>query len=172
MKTILFLIFLFFPATAFWGSNNKPPAETALDEPFAWMSLEQAHIEAASTGKTIMIFVEAEWCGICKQMRKNVFPQQNIQNLVNATILPVTIDLDSREPVVFNGETMTERNFARKIRVSATPTTLFMDADGQVIAHQTGYVPADRFEALLNFIRSDDFGKMHFDDYFNSLRID
>lgn len=172
MKTILILLFLLLSSTAAFGSDYKPSAGTLPDEPFAWISLEQARIEAAATGKTIMVFVEAEWCGICKQMRKNVFPRENIRNLVRETILPVTIDLDSTEPVVFNGETMTERDFARKMRVSATPTTIFMDAEGQVIAHQLGYVPADRLEALLNFIRSDDFSKMHFDEYFKNLRIE
>jgi thioredoxin-related protein len=132
---------------------------------FEWMKLEEAQEAAETDGKNIMVFVEAEWCGFCRQMENNVFPQAEIQKIIDEKYHPVTIDLDSRELVRFNGDEMTEREFARTMNVSVTPTFLFINPEGEVLAHQVGYNPADRFEALLLFIYSDQFGEISFEEY-------
>jgi len=138
----------------------------SVNEPFEWLKLEKAQSAATNDGKTIMVFVEAEWCGICRRMENEIFPQVAIQTLIREKYHPVTIDLDSREKVIYNGQEMTEREFARKMNVSATPTIIFINPQGEVLAHQIGFNPADRFESLLNFINSDQFGEMPFEEYF------
>lgn len=136
------------------------------NESFDWLKLEEAQEVAAADGKHIMVFVEAEWCGICRQMERNVFPDEIIQELIKNNYHPVTIDLDSKEKIMFNGQEMTEREFARRMNVSATPTILFINPDGEVLAHQIGYNPVDRFEALLRFVYSDHFGEIPFEEFF------
>lgn len=136
------------------------------DEPFEWLKLEEAQKAAEADGKTIMVFVEAEWCGICRQMKSEIFPERVIRKQITANFHPVAVDLDSRKNVLFNGQEMTEREFARKMNVSVTPTILFIDPEGEVMAYQTGFNPVDRFEALLVFINSDEFGELSFEDFF------
>jgi thioredoxin-related protein len=136
------------------------------NESFNWLKMEEAQEAAAIDGKHIMVFVEAEWCGICRQMERNVFPDEIIQELIKSNYHPVTIDLDSKEKITFNGREMAEREFARRMNVSATPTILFINPDGEVLAHQIGYNPADRFEALLRFVYSDHFGEIPFEEFF------
>jgi len=133
-----------------------------------WLKMELAQEYASNDGKNIMVFIEAEWCGICRQMERNVFPDSAVQRLIKEKYHPVTIDLDSRETITFNEEEMTEREFARTMNVSATPTILFINPQGEVVAHQIGYNPVDRFEALLRFINSDHFGKISFEEYFEN----
>ncbi len=146
--------------------NSVVSDRVNLKDSFDWMNLEEAQEAAMTDRKNIMVFVEAEWCGICRQMEQNVFPEAEIQKIVDDMYHPVTIDLDSRELVRFNGEEMTEREFARAMNVSATPTFLFINPEGVVLAHQVGYNAANRFEALLLFIYSDQFGEISFEDYF------
>lgn len=142
----------------------------SVNEPFEWLKLEKAQNAAINDGKTIMVFVEAEWCGICRRMENEIFPQEVIQKLIREKYHPVTIDLDSREKVIYNGQEMTEREFARKMNVSATPTIIFINPQGEVLAHQIGFNPTDRFEALLHFISSDQFGEVPFEEYFKKSR--
>ncbi len=79
--------------------------------------------------------------------------------------------IESREAISFNGEEMTEREFAQTMNVSATPTILFIYPQGEVIAHQIGYNPVDRFEVLLQFINSDHFGEVSFEEYFENMNM-
>ncbi len=130
-----------------------------------WVSLEEAQKAAVEDGKKIMVYVHAEWCGICRQVEEEIFPESLIQRLVERNYHPVNIDLDSQEKVLFNGEEMTEREFARKMNVSTTPTFLFINKDGKVLAHQVGYNPLERFAALLRFINSEWFGEVSFSEY-------
>ena len=51
------------------------------------------------------------------------------------------------------------------MNVSAVPTLLFISSGGEVMAHQTGFVSADRMSALLDFVVSDKFGTISFDEY-------
>jgi thioredoxin-related protein len=140
--------------------------QTDEKDSFEWITLEVAQEAAVNDGKKIMVFIEAEWCGFCRQMEQNVFPEAKIQKIVDEMYHPVTIDLDSGNAVHFNGQQMTEREFARAMNVSATPTFLFINPGGDVLAHQVGYNPADRFEALLLFIYADEFGEISFEEYF------
>jgi len=147
------------------GMNSLNSNQFDRADSFNWVKLEKAQQAAETDGKNIMVFVEAEWCGFCRQMENNVFPQAEIQKIIDEKYHPVTIDLDSRELVRFNGDEMTEREFARTMNVSVTPTFLFINPEGEVLAHQVGYNPADRFEALLLFIYSDQFGEISFEEY-------
>lgn len=142
-------------------ASSQSPENSSLE----WIDLEQAQKEASGDGKTIMVFVEAEWCGFCQQMKREVFPKEVIRSLVQEYYHAVAIDLESRQNILFNGKKMTEREFARMMQVSGTPTILFINAVGEVLAHNVGYSPEREFELLLNFIHSDEFGQISFEEY-------
>jgi thioredoxin-related protein len=144
----------------------KPAGTSQADnDSLDWVSLEEAQKAAVEDGKKIMVYVQAEWCGICRQVEEDIFPESLIQRLVERNYHPVNIDLDSQEMVLFNGEEMTEREFARRMNVSTTPTFLFINKEGKVLAHQVGYNPLARFAALLRFINSEWFGEVSFSEY-------
>lgn len=78
-----------------------------------WTSIEHAQELSSEDNKPLFVFVEAEWCGTCKQMLANVFPEEKVKRTLNENYHPVSIDLDSEQKIIFNGEEMTEREFAR-----------------------------------------------------------
>lgn len=141
--------------------NGQSPEDSSFD----WISLEQAQKAASQDGKTIMVFVEAEWCGFCKQMKREVFPKEAIRSLVQKYYHTVAIDLESHQDILFNGKQMSEREFARMMQVSGTPTIFFINPEGDVLAHKVGYSSEKQFELLLNFLRSDEFGQISFEEY-------
>lgn len=123
-----------------------------------WISLTEAQEKSVVDGKPLFIFVEAEWCGFCKQMMNSVFPEPSVTELLTDNFHPVLIDLDSRETIHFNGEVMTERNFARSMQVQQTPTTIFIDENGEVLGSQPGFMDTDELEKLLLYVLSEQFG--------------
>lgn len=123
-----------------------------------WISLTEAQQKTKIDGKPLFVFVEAEWCGICKRMMNSVFPLPDITELLVENYHPVLIDLDSGEIIIFNGEEISERNFARNMQVQQTPTMIFIDSAGDVMGRQPGFMGHDELERLLHYVLSDQFG--------------
>jgi thioredoxin-related protein len=78
-----------------------------------------------------LIFMDAyaEWCGPCKLMTLNVFPQQEVGDFYNANFINVKMDMEQGEGV----------SLAAKYNVAAYPTLLFINGDGALVHRVAGY---------------------------------
>lgn len=132
-----------------------------------WKSMEEAQKLASEDNKKVMLYAEAEWCGYCKKMNKQTFPDKSVTDSLNKYFHPVRIDIESDKKLRFNGEEFTEQSLARKFRVYSTPTTIFFEPDGSIVGTQPGFLPPDVFDKLLAFIGSDLHGKIKFEKYLN-----
>lgn len=130
-----------------------------------WMSLEEAQNQASETGKKVFIYAEAEWCGYCKKMNKQVFPQQSVQDSLMKYFHPVRVDIESDKKLVFNDEEFTQQMLSRKFRVSGTPTMIFIDSDGETLGTQPGFIEAKVFDKLLAYVGSNLFDELDFKEY-------
>lgn len=94
-------------------------------------------IEAAKkANKLLFVDAYADWCGPCKAMAKDVFPQENVGTFYNANFIAYKMDVDSQE----GGQVFARYNG------SAMPTYLFIDPNNeQLVYKQLGMVPADEF---------------------------
>jgi thiol-disulfide isomerase/thioredoxin len=98
----------------------------------------EAQEKAKSEEKLIFVDAFASWCGPCKRMAANVFPQEKVGSFFNANFVNLKIDMEKPE----NSE------FAGKYPVSAYPTLLFIDANGKIVQKAVGAKDADQ---LLEF---------------------
>ena len=57
-----------------------------------------------------------------------------------------------RETKWLDGRARTEKALARFLDVQFTPTLLFFDERGDVVARLNGYYPPHRFEAVLDYV--------------------
>lgn len=136
-------------------------AQSGLD----WKSLSKAQKLAEKNNKKVMIFAEAEWCGYCKKMHNEVFPESTVQDSLHKYFYPVKLDIESDRKIVFNDEAMTERQLARRFRISSTPTFIFLSSGGNTIGGQPGFLPAEIFDKLVSFVGSDLTGRESFKVY-------
>lgn len=134
-------------------------------ETIRWYSIQQAQKLAKEHNKKVLIYAEASWCMYCEKMNKEVFPQQQVIDSLDTYFYPVRIDIESEKKIVFNGEKMTQQQFALNHRVRATPTTFFLNEKGKILGAQPGFIPADTFSRLLGFVGSDSYKKMEFGSY-------
>ncbi|WP_440999752.1 thioredoxin family protein [Fodinibius sp. SL11] len=137
-----------------------------------WKSLSEAQELAKENDKKVMLFAEATWCGYCKKMYAEVFPQQAVQDSLHKYFYPVKVDLESDKKVIFNGGSITERELARQFRVSSTPTFIFLDQNGKTIGRQPGFLPPHIFDKLVAFVGADLTGKESFEKYLKKHGID
>ncbi|MEO9886179.1 MAG: thioredoxin fold domain-containing protein [Balneola sp.] len=136
-----------------------------------WQSLEEAQKEAKETGKKVLIFGYADWCTYCRKMRKETYPEKNVQEVLDKDYIPVQINGESEEEIVFNGKTYKSYELAKYLRLTSYPTHYFLNSDGKIIGAQPGFLPADVFSPLMSYISEDLFGEISFLDYMEKKGI-
>ena len=104
-------------------------------EEMAWADV----LKKAKAEKKI-IFVDAytTWCGPCKQMSKNIFPQKEVGDVFNARFVNAKIDMEKGEGP----------EIAKKYEVRAYPTYIFVNGDGELVHRSLGSMPAEKFIAV------------------------
>ena len=153
------------------ASNVSIAQESTVDSGVKWQSLEEAQKKAKETGKKVLIFGYADWCTYCMKMRKETYPAENVQKSLSDDFIPVQINGESEEEIVFNGKKYKSFELARYLRLNSYPTHYFLNSDGEIIGAQPGFLPADVFSPLMNYVSEDLFGKVPFLDYMEKKGI-
>lgn len=129
------------------------------------ITLEQALKLAPETGKKILVDVYAAWCPYCKRMHSEVYPSEEVSQAISEHFYLVKIDVEGTDNVNYFGEIMTEAQFARALDNKNVPTTYFLNQEGAILGVQPGYLDADVFSSLLQFVGSDAYLNQTFSDY-------
>jgi len=145
--------------------------ESDIDSGVNWQSLEAAQKEAKETGKKVLIFGYADWCGYCRKMRKETYPEDKVQESLEKDYIPVQINGESEEEIVFNGKKYKSYELAQYLRLTSYPTHYFLNSEGKIIGAQPGFLPADVFSPLMNYVSEDLFGEVSFLDYMEKKGI-
>jgi thiol-disulfide isomerase/thioredoxin len=118
-------------------------AATGIDfqeKPFAEL-LQQAKAE----DKLIFLDAYTTWCGPCKMMSAKVFPDEQVGQVYNERFINAKIDMEKGEGP----------GLARRYTVSAYPTYLFIDGDGELVHRGLGYIPKPALLQLADVAISD-----------------
>ncbi len=98
----------------------------------------EAQEKAKAEQKLIFVDAFAAWCGPCKRMAAQVFPDSKVGDYFNANFINLKIDMEKPENSAFAGQ----------YPVRAYPTLMILDAEGKVVLKQVGAMNAD---ALIAF---------------------
>ncbi len=96
---------------------------------------KDAVAKAQQTGKKIFLDCYTSWCGPCKMMARDVFPQEKVGAFMNASYVNIQIDMEKGEGP----------ELAKKWEVSAYPTFIIFNSNGQEIGRFLGGSNADEF---------------------------
>lgn len=92
----------------------------------------KAKAEAKKQGKLIFLDAYATWCGPCKMLKRNTFPDKAAGEFFNKNFVNVALDMESGDgPAV-----------AAMYGVNAYPTLIITDADGKLVTYTKGYIDA------------------------------
>lgn len=98
-----------------------------------------SYAEALQTAKTEnkMLFMDfyTSWCGPCKMMAKEVFPQEKVGNFLNDRFVCIKIDAEKGEGV----------ELARRYKVDAYPTFIGVNVNEKEMLRIVGYEYPDAF---------------------------
>ena len=120
--TLLFLIAISFNAQSKTGIN------------FQTKNLEEAKKLAKQENKLIFIDLYTTWCGPCKLMKKNTFPDADLGEFFNKNFISLYIDAE-KEGI----------ELAKKFKIVNYPSFLFLDENGELVQYDYGYYNAKQF---------------------------
>jgi thioredoxin-related protein len=138
-------------------ASAQPPSPYAIDIPpwFAssFLDFREEVADAARAGKRVMIYVGQDGCPYCTRLMTANFSQADIVATTQARFVPIALNLwGDRETTWVDGRTEPEKALARRLDVLFTPTLLFLDESGKVVARLDGYWPPQRFRAALDYV--------------------
>lgn len=106
---------------------------------FENITLEKAKKEAAKSGKLVFIDAYTDWCGPCKRMAATTFQDPEVGEFFNENFvnLKVEMEKDADGPEI-----------AKRYRVSAYPTMLIIDGNGNLVKSVIGFKTKEQLMAI------------------------
>ena len=129
MKKI-FYFFLISPLCVF---AQAPETETGIH--FEHGTFAEILLKAQKENKMILVDAFTSWCGPCKWMAKNIFPNDTVARFYNQNFISAKIDMEQNEGI----------DLAKKYEVTCYPTFLFIDKNGQLLHRMSGSMKAKEF---------------------------
>jgi len=109
--------------------------------------------DAARDQRRLMVYFGQDGCPYCTQLMVTNFSQRAIVEKTRRHFVAIALNLwGDRETKWLDGRVRTEKELARFLDVQFTPTLLFFDERGKVVARLNGYYPPHRFEAVLDYV--------------------
>ena len=131
-RILLPLIFLFL----FWGGMQKSAfAQQEKGIHFTDSSWQTLLAKAKNEHKLIFMDAHTTWCGPCKWMDKNVFPEDDVAAVYNHNFINAHTDMEKGEGI----------DLRKKYKVNAYPTFLFINGDGEVVHKAVGQSTVTEF---------------------------
>jgi thioredoxin-related protein len=146
-----------------------------------WMTFEEAVEKSKTEKRKIFIDVFTDWCGWCKVMDKNTFPDAAVAKLLNEKFYAVKFNAEQTDDVVFRGTTFKFMSQGRSgyHQLAAAllngqmsyPNFVFLDEEFRIIpiyqgsSSLPGYKKPEEFYPFLSFVGSDSYQKMNILEY-------
>lgn len=138
----------------------------------SWKSFDEGIKEAHSSNKIVLVDVYTGWCGWCKRMDKDVYSNRRVVDLLADRFVAVKLDAESSRKLTYKGQESTEMGLAQGFGVDGYPATIFLEPSGEGITLVPGYIPADSFAPILEYIGGGFYKKMKWDEFQKRSRSD
>ena len=111
---------------------------------FADLSFESACAKARESNKLVVVDFWADWCGYCKQMDRETWPKQEVQEWISKNAIAIKVDADK------------ETALKSRFNVRGLPTVLFVKSDQAEVSRFEGYRSPSEFVEFGGLVLSGD----------------
>ncbi len=150
-------------------------------EKIKWVTMNEALELQKKNPKKIIMDVYTNWCGPCKMLEKNTFGNKDVAKYINKNYYAVKFNGEGNEEVKYKGYEFKNPNydpskanrrnsshqFAGYMRISAYPTMIFFNEEGDVITPIRGYYSPQQLELYLKLFAKDGHKKITTQEKFN-----
>lgn len=117
-------------------AQQTKAADGAVGTQFFKGTFAQALAKAKKENKKLMVDCYTLWCGPCRHMAKNVFPDENLGKYMNANFVCIQLDMEHGEGPELN----------KTFNIEAYPTFIFFDAEGKEMNRFEGMCMQNEFQ--------------------------
>lgn len=97
-----------------------------------------------NSNKNTLLFFTAKWCVPCRIMKREVFADNEVMEVVNSEVIPVMIDIDNPNT----------KKLVKHYNIGVTPTTVIVDSQGKVLDYVVGKIEKKNFLEILNNLKT------------------
>ena len=109
-------------------------AQNKMGVDFRKLNLEQAKELAQKENKLIFIDLFTTWCGPCRLMKKNVFPNAELGLFFNKNFINLNIDAEKEGLEI-----------TKEFKIQNFPSFIFLDKNGKLVQYEYGYFNTKQF---------------------------
>ena len=134
MKTKIILLVSFFMLNIFGvlkAQDQHADSEEGIQ--FFKGSWGEALQKAKEDNKPIFLDVYASWCGPCKKLKKETFPNADAGTYFNENYINVTLDAEKGDGI----------ELAKSLNVHAYPSLFILNSEGDPVVYYPGYLGPD-----------------------------
>jgi thioredoxin-related protein len=135
-----------------------------------WLALDAAVEKAKAQKKHVIVNVYATWCGYCKMMDKQTFGNQEVATQLRENFVLAKVNGESSSKVHWQGQEMTERQFAKAVGVNGYPATYFLKPSAEMLGGVSGYIRTPEFLVYAKYVSTRWYEKGNIQQYVDSLR--
>jgi thioredoxin-related protein len=148
-------------------SSFKPQSEA-----ITWLSFEQVLAASKNAKRKVFIDVYTDWCGWCKKMDASTFSDLKVAKYVNKKFYAVKLNAESSKTFQMDGKTISERELAQMFKVSAFPTTVYLDENLSMLSPVPGYLDIPTFDKILKFYGENNYKSQSWDEFNKTYKAD
>lgn len=162
--SVLFLLVLliFSLSVSSISTGNGKDKEKA---DITWTTFEEGVTQAQKEQKLLVVDFYTDWCHWCKVMEKETYGNDDVVAYAKEKAVMARINAETVEKVKFRDAAYSGRELSMMFGVRGFPTTVFMNAKGELITSISGFIPADRFKLILKYLADNWYEKMKFDEF-------
>ncbi len=126
--------------------------------------------EANKAGKQVIAFFHLDECPYCVRMLDENFRTGETRQFIEKNFRVTGVDIKGGIEVTWaDGQTYTEIELTRHLRVYGTPSVVFLDPTGKKVLQLNGYRDPAAFRQALDFVQGRHYRTTSFSDYLANL---
>ena len=135
------------------------------------ININQIINDAKDSNKHLFVWLHKTDCGYCESMKEFTLQNNIIKSFIDKHFIFMHINVMEKNKITYNGFSGDGRAFAKEVGYDFYPSSLFFDNNSSIVYAEVGYrdnskLPNEkRFYSILNFIESDSYKKMDYEDY-------
>ncbi len=164
MKSFLFICLLLLLSSvalsAGEGHLNEGMVNPGFYEKPEWfkdsfLELNDELENANENNRQLILYFHQDGCPYCKKLLDDNFSRKDIIEKMRQNFDLLEINMWGDKTVtLLTGEELSEKEFARQMKIMFTPTLIILDKKGQLQLRMNGYYAPDKFSAALDSVIS------------------
>jgi thioredoxin-related protein len=129
----------------------------------SFLELAEDAAEAGEAERHVMLFMHLDECPYCEAVLRESLVESAYSPWLRERFDVIALNVRGDRMVAFSAEvTASEKELAQILKVQQTPAVIFLDAQNRQVMRVDGYLTAEEFKRVLDYVDSKSYLQMDF----------